>query len=112
MSALLLAPRRLWWLAGGFVVWCIALVVLYGLHAVGCAFGWPAGALRGSLVSAFLAHLVVIGWMWGKFAKGSVDPASGKTGRFLHDAILWSTIAAFASGVLALGPPLLLTTCI
>ncbi|MDM0001597.1 hypothetical protein QTI24_23530 [Variovorax sp. J22P240] len=112
MSAVWVPPRRLWWLAAGFVVWCIALVILYALHAIGCAFGWPAGALRWSLVIVFLAHLAVIGWMWGKFAKGSPDPATDKTGSFLHDAIVWATIAAFASGVLALGPPLLLTTCI
>ncbi len=112
MSAVSIAQRRVWWLAAGFVVWCIALVVLYGMHAIGCAFGWSSGTLRWSLVVAFLAHLIVIGWMWGKFAKGSPDPATGKTGSFLHDAIVWTTIAAFASGVLALGPPLLLTTCI
>lgn len=113
MSAVLVPSRRLWWLAAGFVVWSIALVVLYALHAIGCAFGWSAGALRWSLIAVFLAHLVVIGWIWGKFAKGwPPDPAAGKAGSFLHEAIVWATIAAFASGVLALGPPLLLTTCI
>ena len=50
--------------------------------------------------------------MWGRFARGAADPAAGATGRFLHEAIVWTTIAAFASGVLALGPPLLLSTCI
>ena len=58
-----IAPRRLWWLSAGFGVWCLALVVLYALHAIGCAFGWPAGALRSSLVLVFVAHLVVIGWI-------------------------------------------------
>ena len=29
---------RLWWLAAGFGIWCSALVVLYALHAIGCAF--------------------------------------------------------------------------
>ena len=112
MNAATLAPRRFWWLAAGFVVWCIALVVLYGLHAIGCAFGWPAATLRWSLVLLFIAHLAMIGWMWGRFARGAADPAAGATGRFLHEAIVWTTIAAFASAVLALGPPLLLSTCI
>ena len=108
-------PRRLWWLAGGFIVWCLALVVLYALHAIGCAFGWPAATLRWTLVLVFIAHLVAIGWMWGRFARAVPGPANGDagaTGGFLHQAIVWTTIAAFASGVLALGPPLLLTTCI
>ena len=114
MSALAatVRPGRLWWLAGGFVVWCVALVVLYALHAIGCDFGWSAATLRWSLVVVFVAHLAVIGWMWLRFARATPDQASGKTGRFLHDAIVWTTVAAFASAVLALGPPLLLTTCI
>ena len=59
-----LPPRRLWWLAVGFTVWCVALVVLYALHAIGCAFGWSTGPLRVSLAVVLLLHLVVIGWMW------------------------------------------------
>ena len=38
--------RQLWWLAAGFTVWCSALVVLYAMHAIGCAFAWPTGTLR------------------------------------------------------------------
>jgi len=105
-------PRRVWWLAAGFIVWCIALAALYAIHAIGCAFGWSPGALRWTLVLVFIAHLVVIGWMWGRIAKGAPDPGSGKTDSFLHDAIVWTTLTAFASGVLALGPPLLLSVCI
>ncbi|SEB19280.1 hypothetical protein [Variovorax sp. YR216] len=112
MNAVLVPPGRVWWLAAAFVVWCVALVILYALHAIGCAFGWSAGALRWSLVLVFIAHLLVIGWMWHKFARGRPDPATGTTGRFLHEAILWTVITAFASAVLALGPSLLLTTCI
>ena len=40
------------------------------------------------------------------------DPGSGETGAFLHEVVIWTLIAAFATIVLALGPPLLLTTCI
>lgn len=112
MNNVMVPPRRIWWLACGFVVWCIALSVLYALHAIGCAFGWSAGALRWSLVIVFIAHLLVIGWMWRNFASGAPDAGSGNTGGFLHDVIVWTTIVAFASTVLVLGPPLLLTTCI
>lgn len=110
MTGLTIPPRRVWWLGAGFVVWCVALVVLYALHAIGCAFGWSTGALRWSLVIVFIAHLVAVGWTWRNFAMAAPDP--GQTGSFLHQAIVWTTIAAFASTVLALGPPLLLTACI
>ncbi|RZU01255.1 hypothetical protein [Rivibacter subsaxonicus] len=109
MSSTPIPPRRLWWLAAGFVVWCIALVVLCALHAVGCAFGWPAATLRWSLVLVFAAHLVVIGWMWRSAAR---DARSGPRGSFLRETVVWTAIAAFASTVLALGPPLLLTACV
>lgn len=111
-TSAIVPPRRIWWLAGGFGVWCLALSVLYALHAVGCAFGWPTAVLRWSLVIVFIAHLLVIGWMWLKFARQTPNADAGKTGSFLHDVIVWSTIVAFASAVLALGPPLLLRTCI
>ena len=112
MSPVTAQPRRAQWLAAGFVVWCIALVVLYALHAIGCSFGWSAGTLRWSLVLVFGAHLAVIGWMWKKFSRAAPNGEAGETSRFLHVTIVWATIAAFASTVLALGPPLLLSTCI
>jgi hypothetical protein len=105
-------PRRLWWLGIAFVVWCLALVVLYALHAIGCAFGWSAASLRWTLVLVFLAHLAAIGWIWRRFARSQPTPPTGRTAAFVHDAIVWTAIAAFASTVLALGPPLLLTACI
>jgi hypothetical protein len=105
-------PRRLWWLAAGFGVWCSALVFLYALHAIGCVFAWPAGSLRASLVVAFVAHLAAGVWMWRKFAAAGPDPALGATGHFLHEAIAWTALAAFASTLLILGPPLLLAACV
>jgi hypothetical protein len=111
-SARAVPPRRLWWLAGGFGVWCSALIVLYALHAIGCAYAWPTSTLRVSLAAVFFAHLVVVGWMWRNFAKATPDPSFGPTGRFLHTAIVWTTIAAVVATILTFGPPLLLSTCI
>ena len=102
--------RRLWWLGAGFVVWCSALVILYALHAIGCAFAWSTNWLRLSLVVVFLLHLIVVGWMWRNAAKS--DPGFGPTGSFLHAAIAWTVIAAFVATVLTFGPPLFLTACI
>ncbi len=105
-------PRRVWLLAAGFGVWCSALVVIYALHAFGCAFAWPTGALRLSLGVALLVHLAVIGWLWRDYATTSPDPAFGETGSFLHWVVVWTLIAAFVSAVLTLGPTLLLTVCV
>ncbi len=103
-------PIRLWWLAAGFGVWCLALVVLYALHAIGCVFAWPTGPLRVSLVVVLLASLIVIGWMW-RLARAAPDPAYGPPGTFLREVVVWTVIAAFVATVLTFGPPLLLTTC-
>jgi hypothetical protein len=106
-----LPPTHLWWLAAGFAVWCNALVALYALHAIGCAFAWPAGALRSGLAVVLLAHLIVMAWMWRHIAQAGPDPAFGPTGAFLHCAVTWTLIAALVAGVLTLSPPLLLTIC-
>jgi hypothetical protein len=111
MSARPLPPGRLWWLAAGFGVWCSAIVVLYALHAIGCAFAWSAGPLRLSLAVVLLAHLIIIGWIWRDLGGAGPDPIFGETGTFLHKTIVWTAIAAFVATVLTLGPPLLLTVC-
>jgi hypothetical protein len=104
-------PRHLWWLAAGFGVWCSALVALYALQAIGCAFAWSAGSLRLGLVVVLLAHLIVIGWMWRDIARAGPDPVFGPTGTFLHWAVTWTLIAALIATALTLSPSLLLTIC-
>lgn len=112
MSASPVPPRRLWLLAAGYGAWCSALVFIYALHALGCAFGWPTGALRLSLAAALLVHLAVIGWLWRDCANASLDAILGATGSFLHWVALWTLITAFVTTVLTLGPTLLLATCV
>ena len=105
-----LPPRRLWWLAAGFVLWCSALVMLYALHAIGCTFGWATTALRVGLALVFVAHVVVIAWLWRHRATRTPDPAHGTSGTFLHEVATWTLIAALASTVLVFSPRLWLTT--
>ena len=111
MSTRPVPPGRLWWLMAGFAVWCSALVVLYAVHAIGCAFAWSAGPLRAGLAVVLLVHLIVIGWMWRELAAASPDPGFGQTGKFLHTMVIWTVIAAFVATLLTLGPSLLLTIC-
>lgn len=112
MGARPVPPRQLWLLALGFGVWCSALVFMYALHAFGCAFAWPTGALRLSLGVALLIHLAVIGWAWRDRARTTPDPAFGSTGSFLHWVVVGTLITAFVAVILTLGPALLLTTCV
>ncbi len=106
-------PRLgLWRLAVGFSIWGSALLLLYALHAVGCAFAWSAGPLRVGLVVVLLVHLVALGWMWRSFARDEIDPAFGEAGTFLHVTAVWTVISAFAVTILTLGPPLVLTLCV
>ena len=111
MSAPVVPPRRLWWLLAGFGVWCSALVFLYALHAIGCAFAWPTGTLRLVLAVVLLAHLGVLAWMWHHQAASSADPSFGPTGAFLRTVVIWSLLAALATTILTLGAPIALATC-
>ena len=96
----------------GFVVWCSALVVAYGLHAIGCAFGWSAGSLRLALALVIVAHLVVLGWMWRDLATDRAEAGFGPTGTFLQAVALWTLIAAVVATVPLLGLTLALATCL
>jgi hypothetical protein len=104
-------PRRLWWLVAGFTIWCCALVTLYALHAIGCAFSWPVAALRVSLVAVLVVYLTSIGFLWRAFATRT-DLDYGGSGAFLHTTIKWTLAAALVATALAFGPPLLLRACV
>lgn len=104
-------PRSLWWLIAGFCVWFNALVFLYALHAIGCAFAWSAGAMRLSLSLVLLAHVAVLGWLWHEYAATNPDHSSGSTGAFMRTVVIWSLIAALVASIANLGPPLMLSMC-
>ena len=112
MSERPVPPRRLWWLAAGFAVWCSALVALYALHAIGCAFVWSSGSLRLGLAVVLFAHLIVVGWTWRDITRAAPDPDFGPTGTFLNWTVTWTLITALVATAITLGPPLLLATCI
>ena len=112
MSERSLPPRHLWWLAAGFTVWCSALVILYAIHGIGCAFAWSAGSLQLWLAVALLAHLVVLGWMWYGISRVAPGSGFGPTGVFLYWAVTGTLITALVATAITFGPPLLLATCI
>ena len=96
-------PRMLPWLVAGFTLWGSALVALYALHAIGCAFGWPSATLRLWLTMILLAHLAALTLMWHLLQRPRPD--------FLRTAAIWATIAALVATFLTLAPPLVLTAC-
>lgn len=104
--------RDLWWLVPGFGLWFSALVFVYALHHIGCAFGWSAGAIRLSLVVALVVHLAAIGLLWWLAARNGPNPSYGPTGRFLHWIIVGTLVAAIVKIVFTLGPSLFLTACL
>ncbi|TYL86656.1 hypothetical protein FXB40_41410 [Bradyrhizobium rifense] len=112
MSERPISPRQLWWLAAGFTVWCSALVSLYGIHGIGCAFAWSTGSLRLSLAATLLAHLLVLGWMWRATGRAGLDSGFGETQAFLQWVVLGTLITSLVATVLTFGPALLLATCI
>jgi hypothetical protein len=105
-------PHVIVWLGAGFVVWSIALVALYALHAVGCAFAWPAVPLRVGLATVILVHLAALALIWHRLAVHPAGVMEDDTLGFLVALSLCATIAATAATVLIFGPALLLTTCV
>jgi len=105
-----LRPRRLWWLAAGFGVWGSALILLYGLHAIGCAFGWPTGVLKLSMAALLAIHGAGLAWMVIRLRSG--DDAGRLASGFLQAVFLWSVYAALAATFLTFVPPLFLTACV
>jgi hypothetical protein len=112
MNTRVVPPSRLWLLALGYGIWCSALVMLYALHALGCAFAWPTAALRIGLAVVLIAHLVAIGVPWRSYATRSAEAAYGATGSFFHKVALWTLVTAFVATLLMFGPMLLLVTCV
>lgn len=112
MSERSLPPRLLWWLAVGFTAWCSALIALYAIHSIGCAFAWSAGSLRLWLAVALFAHLVVLGWIWYGISRVAPDFGFGPTGLFLYSTVTGTLIAALVATAITFGAPLLLATCI
>lgn len=113
MSSGAVPPRRLWWLLAGFGIWCSALVIIYALHAVGCAFGWSTGPLRLALAIVVFAHVAMISWLWRGLANpGSAAADTSEASAFIRTVSIWSLIAALATVVFTLVPVLLLKVCV
>jgi len=111
MTMRTVSPQYLCWLTAGFAVWGSALIALYAIHGLGCAFMWPAGPVRVVLALVLVAHLAVTAFMWRHLASASEGPHATATGDFVRTVAIWCVIAAFVTMIVTLAPPLVLTGC-
>jgi len=82
-------------------IWCLAFVILYALHAIGCAFGWPATTLRVSLAVVLL--LLAYFWVLSGYRGDLPYLLRLSIGRLMLHVYPLALVAA-ASGIAALAP--------
>lgn len=102
------------WAIAGFVIWSVAFVTIYGLHGIGCAYGWdmvtvgPTNLQRLVQVClwlVFLLPLLALALWFRQRRQRSVGDASRRWMVLLGETIAWAGLAAtiitFASTVTA-----------
>lgn len=98
--------RALLLLVAGFTVWSVAFVMLYGMQALGCAFGWGDWH-RPMLIGAYLLSLLPLGWLARQRPYSTGEPATT-----LSISALWANRAALVAGILVYFPVTFATVCI
>jgi hypothetical protein len=113
-TATTVAPRRMMLLVAGFIIWSAAFVALYGVNAIGCAFGWPELLQRGILIGLFAIHAAILAWLsvwtWRRFKSTSAH--ADKPAQLIEYVGAGVSITAFASTLFVLAPSFVLTMCI
>lgn len=105
------------WLVAGFTVWSSGFVLLYGLHALGCRWGWeetllgPVTLNRAVLIGIYIAHILAGAALWFPL-QSAARGWPGKTGAFLKTASAMLTVAALVSTIWIGAPVLFLATCL
>jgi hypothetical protein len=106
-------PRRLLWLAAGFIVWAHAFLALYAVNAIGCAFAWPAHLQRLVLWLLLAAHLVVLAWIvarhWRRRHESQGEP---RPMPFVDYVGLGVAITGWAATLFTLAPSFFVSLCI
>lgn len=114
MTRLAAHPARLLTLAAGFLIWHLALILLYALFSIGCEAGWeqlragPLSVQRALLLAVWLLHLAVLAgflWLIWRLRRGDGDrgPAYRFVGTVAAGLTLWALLAALGLGVPLLG---------
>lgn len=107
-------PRRLLLLVSGFILWACALLTLYGVHALGCAFDWPSAVHRGLLSSLLASYMAVLARLsarrWRRWRLQRDVGVPNAT--FIEYLALILTIAALVATLLTLAPSFTLSLCV
>jgi hypothetical protein len=97
--------RALLLLLAGFTVWSAAFVILYGLQALGCAFGWGEWH-RPIFIVSYVLSLLPLAWLaWPR-------PRAGSPTTPLTVSAVWANCAAPGAGILVFFPVNFVSTCI
>ena len=106
-----LSPARLLAFVAGFVLWHLALIVLYAALTIGCEQGWngsahgPFNLQRAVLIGLWIAHLLAIALFLGRVWRRRAAPAGPRLTRFVSAVEMGVTIWSLAAAIL-IGMPL------
>ena len=92
-------------LVAGFTVWSVGFVALYGLQALGCAYGWPTHRAVLILAYGILLAVLAVPAFWPLRSDGEASAT-------LSVAALWANRAALGAGVLVFLPVTFTSTCV
>jgi hypothetical protein len=106
-------PPGLWRAHAGLAVWIVGFALLYGGHALGCAYAWAPSALTATLAWAWVLQLALLAAMCGasvrracRLAKTPRTPGSPRFLAFLTGIVDLSALVS----VLVIGFPILMVS--
>lgn len=109
-------PPGLWRAHAGLAVWIVGFALLYGGHALGCAYAWAPGTLTAALAWAWALQLALLAAMCGssvrracRLAKTPREPGSPRFLAFLTGIV---DLSALVSVIVIGFPILMVATCV
>lgn len=105
------------WIIAGFVGWSLAFVAIYGLHGVGCSYGWDAIAVgptnlqRLVQITAWLAFLppLVMLALWFRRRRTASGNSANRWLVQLGETCAWAGLAAT---IVTFAPTLTSSVCV
>jgi len=99
-------------LVAGFTGWAAALLSLYGVNAIACAFAWQHSLHRAVLLSLLALHLTALGSLSVHCWRRWRSPNGTRPATFIEYLGLATTIAAVGATAFTLAPSLILSLCV
>ena len=110
--------HAMFWVVAGFVGWAAAFRAIYGLHGIGCAYGWgavpigPTNLHRVVQVGAWLAFLppLLLLALWLRRRRAQAN--EGGSTRWLALVGETTAWAGFAATVITFAPTATTSVCV